>query len=202
MAAVGSSIDRHNLRSLLFETEEIKNLKRLSKSRNLHLALLHGRNACVKPVMEALKECSWAHFCCHGSQDAQNPLKSYLCLYDADLTVRDMAGAQLPHAEFAFLSACHTASSSADFEDEAFHIAGGVQFAGFRSVIGTLWSISDRHVSDATTLVYEHLFQLGVAYPGEPDPTQAAFAVGEAMRRFREHNVPLHIWTPFIHIGV
>ncbi|KAG1718847.1 uncharacterized protein EDB91DRAFT_1183339 [Suillus paluster] len=37
-----------------------------------------------------------------------------------------------PQAEFAFLSACHTAT--------------GLQFSGFKSVIGTLWVVDDENM--------------------------------------------------------
>jgi hypothetical protein len=44
-----------------------------------------------------------------------------------------------PYAEFAFLSACHTADGDEETPDEVIHLAAGLQFSGFKSVIGTLW---------------------------------------------------------------
>ncbi|KAG2142413.1 hypothetical protein DEU56DRAFT_911109 [Suillus clintonianus] len=40
-----------------------------------------------------------------------------------------------PQAEFAFLSACHTAVGDEDTLDEVIHLAAGLQFFGFKSVI-------------------------------------------------------------------
>jgi CHAT domain-containing protein len=39
----------------------------------------------------------------------------------------------------AFLSACETAKGDNGTPDEAMHLAGVMLFAGFRSVIGTMW---------------------------------------------------------------
>jgi hypothetical protein len=43
-----------------------------------------------------------------------------------------------PHAEFAMLLACETAKGERLLLNEAIHIVASFQFAGFRSVIGTL----------------------------------------------------------------
>jgi CHAT domain-containing protein len=185
-----------------YAADEIKIMKDLSSLIPFELELLNGKKSKVESVMAALRRCPWAHFSCHGVQESDKPLESFLCLYDANLTVSKIASVQLPHAEFAFLSACHTAVGSVAFEDEAFHVAAGLQFAGFRSVVGTLWFVSDKHAPQVTARVYEHLFASDVACPDRPDPTKAAFALGKAMRFFRDENIPLHIWVPFIHLGV
>jgi hypothetical protein len=45
--------------------------------------------------------------------------------------------------QFAFLSAFHAASGLKELPGEAMHLAAGLQFAGFPSVIATMWGISD-----------------------------------------------------------
>ncbi|KAI0300955.1 hypothetical protein BC826DRAFT_966599 [Russula brevipes] len=48
------------------------------------------------------------------------------------------------NAEFAFLSACHTAEmADGSIADEALHLAAAVQYCGFRSVVGTMWATAD-----------------------------------------------------------
>lgn len=50
----------------------------------------------------------------------------------------DIVRRQLPSAEFAFLSACHTAELAEEsLADEVLHLAAAMQFCGFRSVVGT-----------------------------------------------------------------
>ena len=46
-------------------------------------------------------------------------------------------------AEFAFLGACETAVGGSRLPEEAINLAAGMQFAGYRHVIGTLWSVAD-----------------------------------------------------------
>lgn len=46
-------------------------------------------------------------------------------------------------AEFAFLSACQTATGDTALEDEVVHLAAGMLSVGYRSVVGTMWAIGD-----------------------------------------------------------
>jgi CHAT domain-containing protein len=41
----------------------------------------------------------------------------------------------IPHAEFAFLSACHTTVGDVETPDEVIHLATGFQISGFKSVM-------------------------------------------------------------------
>ncbi|KAG1830068.1 hypothetical protein DFJ58DRAFT_750614 [Suillus subalutaceus] len=71
---------------------------------------------------------------------------------DKPLTLLDIMEKDIPHAEFAFLSACHTAVGDEKTPDEVIHLAAGLQFSGFKSVIGTLWVVDDavaKHVVEA-----------------------------------------------------
>ncbi|KAG2099134.1 CHAT domain-containing protein, partial [Suillus cothurnatus] len=71
---------------------------------------------------------------------------------DEHLTLLDIMERDIPHAEFAFLSACHTAVGDEETPDEVIHLAAGLQFSGFKSVIGTLWEVDDsvaKHVVEA-----------------------------------------------------
>ena len=44
----------------------------------------------------------------------------------------------------AYLSACSTwAVGNSDLVNEAIHLVAGMQLAGFRHVVGTLWEVSD-----------------------------------------------------------
>jgi CHAT domain-containing protein len=52
--------------------------------------------------------------------------------------------ARLPNAEFAFLSACHSAAGdNLGTPNEVIHLAAAMQFCGFRSIVGTLWAMED-----------------------------------------------------------
>jgi CHAT domain-containing protein len=68
------------------------------------------------------------------------PLESGLILHDGHrLTVNEIMKQPTPSASLAFLSACETAVGTENLPDEAMHLAASLQFAGFRSVVATMW---------------------------------------------------------------
>jgi len=42
-----------------------------------------------------------------------------------------------------YISACHTTVGDKESLDEAIHLASAMQFAGFRSVIETMWAVDE-----------------------------------------------------------
>ena len=96
-------------------------------------------------VLENLQTHLWAHITCHGHLDDAQPFKLSFKLYEgSDLTVMDILQSRLPNAEFAFLSACHSAAGDyVHTRDEVLHLAVAMQFCGFSSVVGTLWGMAD-----------------------------------------------------------
>jgi CHAT domain-containing protein len=72
--------------------------------------------------------------------------------------------------------------------------------AGYRGVIGTMWSIMDNHAPQVAGDVYAHLLK---ASP--PDPMRAAEALHLAVRKLQEQpkgKKSFLNWVPFIHFGV
>jgi CHAT domain-containing protein len=67
--------------------------------------------ATLENVIAGLKKSSFVHFACHGVQDATNPNESALLLANSSrLTLSHLQNLSLPHARFAFLSACQTST--------------------------------------------------------------------------------------------
>ncbi|MFI1293483.1 CHAT domain-containing protein [Streptomyces sp. NPDC020792] len=156
--------------------------------------LLTGPAATTPAVTEALTHCSWAHFACHGSQDITQPSRGALMLHDGPLMLWDIANLRLPHAELAFLSACETSRGGVVLADEAITFAAAVQLAGFRHVVGTLWSIDDAQAPIVADRVYENLSRQDTL-----DPAAALHAAVRAMRAERPQAV-LN-WAPYVHVG-
>ncbi|MEW2630130.1 CHAT domain-containing protein [Streptomyces sp. NPDC048389] len=156
--------------------------------------LLTGPAATAPSVREALTHCSWAHFACHGAQDLGRPSRAALILHDGPLTLRDIVNLRLPHAEFAFLSACETSRGGIVLADESISFATALQLAGFRDVVGTLWSIDDTLASDITDLVYEHMSRRPA-----PNPATALHAALHAVRA--HHPDAVMSWAPYVHVG-
>jgi CHAT domain-containing protein len=72
----------------------------------------------------------------------------------------DIIQLSLPQADFAFLSACQTATGAKDLQEEAVHLAAGMLLAGYRSVVATMWTIMDNDAPRVAGDLYEHLFQI------------------------------------------
>jgi len=60
-------------------------------------------------------------------------------------------------------------------EDEAIHLASAMQFAGFRSMIETMWDVGDSEATKITPIFYQYL----VDGSGHFDHTRAAFALNK-----------------------
>ena len=155
-------------------------------------------DATVENVVEGMKESNWVHFACHGVQGFSDPTKSALLLAkEARLTLLDMTKLSLPNAELAYLSACQTATGVEQLSEEAVHLTAGMLSAGYRGVIGTMWSIDDSDAPQVADVVYARLLK-----DPNPDVTQAAFALHEAVKKLRDESTSLFSWVPYIHVGV
>ncbi|KAG1826876.1 uncharacterized protein BJ212DRAFT_1294304 [Suillus subaureus] len=103
-----------------------------------------------------------------------------------------------PHAEFAFLLACHTAVGDEETPDEVIHLAAGLQFLGFKSVIGTLWVVDDAVAQHVVEAFYENMFK-DFEDSGVMGCTKAAWALNRATNAMKT-KVPLEQRMVFIHI--
>jgi CHAT domain-containing protein len=159
-----------------------------------------GDKANRETFLHHLQHYPWVHFACHGHLAAGEPFLSSFQLHDNErLTLGDLIQARLSNAEFAFLSACHTAAIDVDdTPDEAIHLAAALQFCGFRSVVGTLWAMVDIDGPDVAEDFYGYMFR-------EPssagDFRDSAVALNHATREMRKRGVPIDRWINFIHIG-
>ncbi|CAL9420150.1 CHAT domain-containing protein [Streptomyces sp. enrichment culture] len=158
--------------------------------------LLKGADADADTVRAALARHPWVHFACHGVQDPGQPSRGRLLLPGGALSVLDMARLDLPAAEFAYLSACETAVGGTALPDEALHLAGSLQLAGFSQVIGTLWRADDASSAELAERVYAALA------PAREGPPPAARALHQAVRtlRARHPDRPLS-WAAHVHSG-
>jgi len=169
-----------------------------------HLKVLQDKDATYQAVMDGMKDHSWVHLACHGEQDVHDPTNSGLYLHDRMLGLQDIIKNPLPNADFAFLSACQTATGDAEQPDEAIHLAAGMLLAGYNGVIASLWSIGDNDAVAVADDVYGFLFKEGKA----PDSRMAARALHNAVRNLREKHTGrfggtnFTAWLPYIHVGM
>jgi tetratricopeptide (TPR) repeat protein len=156
---------------------------------------LRAEGATVGNVLARLAKATWAHFACHAVTDPTAPSRGRLLLYDGDLDIPRISRLRLDHAELAYLSACATTSGGVRQADEVITVASAFQLAGFRHVIGTLWSVDDRIAAAAARAFY-------TALPETNSVDTAAAALRQVTRQLcaTHPNDPL-TWAQFIHIG-
>ncbi|KAF8209683.1 CHAT domain-containing protein [Mycena galopus ATCC 62051] len=171
------------------------------------------KNTNKEQVLPRLRTSSICHFACHGIQDVHDPLSSGLILTDGRLTMREIMRGRVSDNDdpgtgrshrLAFLSACETAHGDRNNPDEALHPAGSLLFAGFHSVIATLWTIKDEDGPKVAGPFYEHLFQ-NSRRDSELQPLNllgAAEALRVAVDQLRRQGVSFQRWVPFAHYGL
>ncbi|KAG0695027.1 CHAT domain-containing protein [Suillus ampliporus] len=164
---------------------------------NVDFITLAGDDATRAGALDALQRNTWVHLACHGKQDPDQPYNSCFAMRDQPLTLLDIMENNTPQAEFAFLSACHTAVGDEETPDEVIHLAAGLQFSGFKSVIGTLWGVDDAVAKHVVEAFYKNMFKK----KGVVDCTRAASALNYATNAVKK-KVPLEQRIVFIHIGV
>lgn len=157
---------------------------------------LIGEEATVERVLRGMQDTNWVHLACHGQQCTGDPMKSGILLHDKILELSDIVKHALPKAEFAFLSACQTATGDERIADESVHLAAGMFLAGYRSMIATMWSIKDDDAPRIAEDVYTRILK-----GGRPNRKEAAYALHDAVKRLRDSGADLMSWVPFIHIG-
>ena len=155
-------------------------------------------------ALEHLGNHRFAHFSCHGNLERGRPFDASFKLYEgARLTLLDLvrSPSQLPTAEFAFLSACHTAELTEEsIADEGLHLTAAVQYCGFRSVVGTMWEMADIDGPDLVRNFYRSVFS--DRQPDLPYYERTAEALRDAVRNLRrKRNITLERWVNFVHYG-
>ena len=127
-------------------------------------------------------------------------MKSAFALHDGLLQLDAIASKRITNGQFAFLSVCQAATGLRELQGEAMHLAAGLQFVGFGSIIATLWSICDEDAPLIAQRVYQHLFRDGVA---GADASDAATALNRAVLALRQDKeIGIDRWAPFVHFGV
>ncbi len=160
------------------------------------LDVLEGRQATTGAVLALLRGHRYAHISCHGHQDLDDPSAAGLELSDGLLGVGAIA-ANPARCEFAFLSACRTATGGLGLADEAITLAAALSYGGFRHVVATLWSVDPAVAAEVAERFYPRLIS-----DASFDPAGAAQALHHALRGLRDAGAALEDWLPFVHHGL
>ena len=169
---------------------------------------LISQDATPASVLDGLRDHQFVHFICHGTLEARKPFDAGFELHgNKRLTLLDIVRSRLPAAEFAFLSACHTAElTEGSSAEEGLHLAAAVQHCGFRSVVGTMWAMANQDGPELAKYFYKSMFpkkEKGKG-KGEPDPyyKRSAGTLRDAVKKLRKkRGITLERWVNYVHYG-
>ncbi|MGJ6969204.1 CHAT domain-containing protein [Streptosporangium sp. G11] len=177
----------------------------VARERKLLEAIFAGRHTVLADaaatragVAAGLATHRWVHLSCHGTQNLADPSRGGLLLADGMLRIAEL-GVDHHHGEFAFLSACKTATGSIVLPDEVMTLASALHYTGFSHVVATLWSVWDGAAAQISEKVYGYL-----ARNGGFDPDESAVALHRAVRSLRDRQDNWRhpsSWSPFVHTG-
>ena len=178
--------------------DEVSLIRRLKTT----VTTLIAKKATPSAVIQCLQDHTFAHFSCHGNLETGKPFDTSFKLHQGKrLTLLEIIRSRLPSAEFAFLSACHTAELTENsVTGEGLHLTAAMQFAGFRSVVGTMWAMADIDGHDLAKHFYASLFS--ERWQGVPYYERTAEALRDAVRALRrKQNMSTERWVNFVHYG-
>ena len=109
----------------------------------------------------------------------------------------------LPTAEFAFLSACHTAElTEGSVADEGLHLTAAMQFCVFRTVVGTMLAMADTDGADLSRYFYKSIFSESTGRKRGLYYERTAKALQFAVKKLRRKmGITLERWVNFVHSG-
>jgi len=126
-----------------------------------------GDEATESRLKAGLRDVSHVHFACHAVLDEHLPLHSALLLSppptledggdNGQLQVWEILDGVRLDAELVTLSGCNTALGPEMGGEGLLGLTRAFQYAGARSVLATLWSVSDRSSADLMRRFYTHL---------------------------------------------
>jgi len=184
--------------------DEIQVVQDLRDNTNTEVTSLISEAATPAAVINGFRHHQFVHFACHGTLEAGKPFEAGFELYGGErLTLLEIVRSHLPTAEFAFLSACHTAEvTEGSVVDEGLHLAAAVQYCGFRSVVGTTWAMVDQDGQELAEHFYKALFSTSRREQGIPYHERSAKALRFAVKKLRRKRwITLERWVNFVHYG-
>ncbi|WP_292606689.1 CHAT domain-containing protein [Methanobrevibacter sp. UBA188] len=141
---------------------EVKNVAEKLKTKPITY-----KNATKKYILKEMKNKKIIHYSGHGRFYPDNPDDSYLTLYDAKLTVKDLQNKNI-NSELIVLSSCETGLVSVSGMDENKGLVNYLQIDGSRYIIAPLWSVDDEN----TARLFEDFYSSNKTYAEKLRKTQ------------------------------
>ncbi|KAG8217021.1 hypothetical protein J3R82DRAFT_7337 [Butyriboletus roseoflavus] len=136
---------------------------------------IEGQEASIARVTEELGKNEWVHLACHAIPDRKQPFESAFALHDGHFTIERIIR-----------------FGDEESPDEVIYLASAMQFAGFRSVIGTMWGVDDAQTNKITSVFYDNMLDEG----GRLDYTRAALELNRTMKKLVDIPLEQNISVP------
>ncbi len=182
--------------SLPGASQEVTALKTIFPDARVYL---EGQATTDKMAGVQAPKVSYLHMATHGNLNAQDTRSSFLTMAKGQqLTVSDIAGEHLDSGaddlNLVTLSACQTAVAERNPTGSDLRtLADAFSLAGCRSMVASLWKVSDESTRDLMVHFYQAL------KAGKPK-AQAMQEAQVAILRDKRYQHPFY-WAPFILIG-
>jgi CHAT domain-containing protein/Tfp pilus assembly protein PilF len=143
------------------------------------------REAATESRAKAVGAARYVHFACHGLLDPRSPLDSALALSPTAagdnglLQAWEVFDSVRLRADLVTLSACETGLGKEMGGEGMIGLTRAFQYAGARSVVASLWAISDRSTATLMRRFYERL-QAGASKDEALQSAQVALLRGDA----------------------
>jgi CHAT domain-containing protein len=151
---------------------------------------LSGSDATLDNLLKVAPRARFLHLASHGNFRRDNPMFSFLKLWNSRLDFYSLLDLKL-NAEMVTLSACRTGVNAIFPGDELHGLMRGFLHAGARSLVVSLWAVSDRSTAELMGKMYAEL--------------RAGASKRAALRKAQlaikdEYGHPFY-WAPFILMG-
>jgi CHAT domain-containing protein len=162
---VQSAVTRgFRLQPLIASADEVQSIARLFADQ---ATTYLGEQATEERAKAIGADARYVHFACHGTLDERFPLNSALALTLPEKPAEQQDNGLLQaweifdqvrlEADLVTMSACDTARGKEMSGEGLIGLVGAFHYAGARSVLATLWGVSDKSTSVLMRRFYSHL---------------------------------------------
>lgn len=166
--------------------QEIANLTRLFPDARVLL----NEDATREAFMESCQWSSFVHIATHATFRQDNPMFSSFKLADGWLTAFDLFSMTC-QTNLVTLSGCKSGMSEVTGSDDLLGLMRGFLYAGARSLLLSLWNVSDESTADLMVRFYDEWRQ----------GSEKSAALRTAMLAVRAENPNPFYWAPFLLVG-
>ena len=166
-----------------------------------HINHLFDDSATISAFRAALPECTLLHVSAHGWLDRNDSFEAGIDLFDGRFTLRDLAASRADKGQLAVLLTCDSASGDFTTPNEALHVAGAAQQAGFKEVVAATLPVRDDSVVPFVMTLYAGITAEPVDKTFAPAVAQAMTDAVDKLRMDSRYAVDPLSWVPYAHFS-